>query len=76
MFTVRNLSVLAYAQGFTSWIYRHNGDISEVFVDGFFDSANDMISKGDMIMISASAAGAHRFVLKSDKSGVVITPLV
>jgi len=76
MFTVRNLSVLAYAQGFTSWIYRHNGDISEVFADGFFDSANDMMSKGDMIMISANAAGAHRFVLKSDTSGVMITPLV
>ena len=76
MFTIRNLSVLAYAQGFTSWLYRHNGDISEVFADGFFDSANDMMSKGDMIMISANAAGAHRFVLKSDTSGVIITPLV
>jgi len=76
MFTIRNLSVLSYAQGFTSWLYRHNGDISEVFADGFFDSANDMMSKGDMIMISAKDSGAHRFVLKSDKSGVVITKLV
>lgn len=76
-FATRNLSVLSYAQGFTSWHYRHRGPIAEVLGNNFFDPAKDMIDTGDMIMVSASDGGAHLFVRASDKvnSAVIVVPM-
>jgi hypothetical protein len=62
--SIRELSVLAYAQGFTLWHYRANiatlaaaptppvtlATASEL---GFFDDARDMLAPGDMIVVSA-----------------------
>ena len=51
-FKIRNLSVLAYAQGFTFWHYK-----AEVLHDavspGWFNSASDMIAVGDVILVSS-----------------------
>lgn len=52
-FAVRNLSVLAYANGFTLWHYKAGGDtLDEVAAKGFFTSAADMLAAGDMMMVS------------------------
>ncbi len=57
-FAIRNLSVLSYAQGFTLWHYKAGAArLDDVAVDGFFDHAADMISAGDMMMISATDGG-------------------
>ena len=57
-FAIRNLSVLAYAQGFTLWHYKAPGNaLAEVVRDGYFDPASDMFAIGDMMMISASDGG-------------------
>ena len=54
-FSVRNLSVLAYANGFTLWHYKAGNDtlatVSEV---GYFDRATDMITAGDIVMVSSN----------------------
>jgi hypothetical protein len=53
-FALRNLCVLAYANGFTLWHYKAGADpLEEVGGQGFFADAADMLSPGDMIMISA-----------------------
>lgn len=68
-FAIRNLSVLAYAQGFTLWHYRGHVPtlaagvvppvtLEEVRTPGFFDPAADMLAPGDMVMVSAQNAGA------------------
>jgi hypothetical protein len=62
-FTLRNLSVLAYAQGFTLWHYKHlDAPLSNVAHAGFFDMASDMLASGDMVLISAQDGGRSAFV--------------
>lgn len=54
-FSVRNLSVLSYANGFTLWHYKAEFDVLErVGGHGFFAAASDMLSAGDIMMVSAS----------------------
>lgn len=71
-FAIRNLSVLSYAQGFTSWHYRQRAALADTLAPGFFNSAADMFEKGDMVMISAIDGGAHVFVSAVDKVGSVL----
>lgn len=54
-FSIRNLSVLAYANGFTLWHYKAGTDgLNEVGAKGFFLDAEDMLAGGDIMMVSAS----------------------
>jgi outer membrane protein assembly factor BamB len=65
-FTLRGLSVLAYAQGFTLWHYKHpKAGLSVVSRPGFFDLASDMLASGDMLFISAADGGRLAFVSTS-----------
>ena len=53
-FTVRNLSVLAYANGFTLWHYKAGLDsLDQVTRPEFFVDVTDMLATGDVVMISA-----------------------
>jgi hypothetical protein len=62
-FTVRNLSVLAYAQGFTLWHYKAPAcSLDSLARPGFFDHAADMFAAGDMLMLSARDGGRVAFV--------------
>ena len=69
-FSARNLSVLAYANGFTLWHYKagteDNGAVSS---PGFFAGADDMLSVGDMIMVSG-AEGGRLMCLVPERGGV------
>lgn len=71
-FAARNLSVLSYANGFTLWHYRANGPaepaqrIDIALQPGFFGPAADMISFGDVIIVSCTDG-----VLLLDVRGVV-----
>lgn len=57
-FALRNLCVLAYANGFTLWHYKAGPDpLDDVGGQGFFADAADMLTTGDMIMISAQEGG-------------------
>jgi len=74
-FAIRNLSVLAYAQGFTLWHYKAgSASLDQAAASGFFDNAADMIAPGDMIMISATDGGRMLFVAAT-AGGVATTPL-
>jgi hypothetical protein len=74
-FAIRNLSVLAYANGFTLWHYKAgvNG-LPNVGVQGFFDSAADMLTTGDMMLVSAPEGGRVLVVAAGD-TGVTTAPL-
>ena len=57
-FAIRNLSVLAYANGFTLWHYRAGRDpLEQVETQDFFADAADMLAEGDMMLVSASDGG-------------------
>ncbi len=75
-FTVRNLSVLAYAQGFTLWHYKApKSALSALAQPGFFDHAADMFAAGDMLMMSACDGGRVAFVACAQDS-VTLAALV
>lgn len=57
MFVARNLSVLAYAQGFTLWHYRAEGGVEDACAPDHFDEASDMLAQGDMMLVSAHDGG-------------------
>jgi hypothetical protein len=74
-FAVRDLSVLAYANGFTLWHYKAGGDaLASVGTSGFFDSAADMLASGDMMMVSA-ADGARVLAMARTGGKIVAAPL-
>ncbi len=74
-FSVRNLSVLAYANGFTLWHYRAAEDpLSAVGQHGFFVGAADLVSNGDIVMVSA-AEGARLLWVASAGDQVVTETL-
>lgn len=53
-FAVRNLSVLAYANGFTLWHYRApDAPLAQAGAPDFFTPAKDLLGCGDIVMISA-----------------------
>jgi len=69
-FTLQNLSVLAYAHGFTLWHYKAPLDKSSVVnTDGYFQDAGDMLAAGDMMMVSGRDGGRMLCVVPG-QSGV------
>ena len=68
-FAIRNLSVLAYAQGFTLWHYRAGATaLALVGKSGYFDDAREMFAAGDMVMVSAGESGKILFVTATEDS--------
>jgi hypothetical protein len=72
-FAIRNLSVLAYANGFTLWHYKAGSDrLSTVVAPDFFADAADMLMAGDIVMISA-VDGARIVSVASPEDGAIVT---
>ena len=62
-FAIRNLSVLAYANGFTLWHYKAGKDRpADVRDHNYFLDACDMLSDGDIVLVS-SLVGAVILVI-------------
>ena len=76
-FSMRRLSVLAYANGFTLWHYKVPGDgLHDTSAAGYFDDAADMLAVGDMVMASSSS-GARMLSVAHAVFGepVILAPL-
>ena len=57
-FALRNLSVLAYANGFTLWHYKAAVDEAKAAAkSGYFNAAGDMLAAGDMVLVSSPNGG-------------------
>ena len=73
-FQARNLSVLAYANGFTLWHYTTVDAASVVDTAGYFDAAAEMLRVGDILIANVDTDGtpaAGLFLIKSNTAGVV-----
>lgn len=53
-FQNKNLSVIAYANGFTLWHYSSEEKITAIATAGYFDSVKTLMNTGDVIIINAS----------------------
>jgi hypothetical protein len=72
-FLIRDLSVLAYANGFTLWHYKTGREPIDVTAGtGFFADASDMMTAGDMVMVSGGN-GARMLCVAEAGNGTVIT---
>ena len=76
-FQFRNLSVLAYANGFTLWHYKAGSDrLQSVVSRDFFADAADMMGQGDLLMISAPDGASIVAVGFPEDGEVIMAPLV
>ena len=73
-FLARELSVLAYANGFTLWHYRTATD--DLLTAGYFDSAQELLREGDQIIANTAHANApaivNLVVTRVDDSNVAV----
>ncbi len=70
----KNLSVLAYANGFTLWHYTTTDLDTDVDTTGYFNTAADMVRVGDMVMANTDTDGTPSsgfFLVNANASGVV-----
>ena len=73
-FAMKNLSVLAYANGFTLWHYKADGSRTGIVVPGFFDAASDMLAGGDMLLASG-ADGGGLYCLAANDREITLVPM-
>ncbi len=75
-FSLRNLSVLAYANGFTLWHYKADAaDHPQAGTPDFFAQAGDMLAGGDMMMVT-SREGARVLCVLADADGFRTAPVM
>ncbi|CAH2602593.1 conserved protein of unknown function [Rhodovastum atsumiense] len=74
-FLIRNLSVLAYAQGHTQWHYRERATLAEAQAQGHFNAAVDMMTAGDVIFVSAPDGGVMLYVTGTAGGVVSVQPM-
>jgi len=75
-FAIRDLSVLAYANGFTLWHHRLGGDtLADVAKDSYFADASDMMAVGDIVMVSGLTGCRMLCVAAADAGNVQCAPV-
>jgi len=75
-FTLRNLSVLAYANGFTLWHYKSGPDaLTQAAAKGYFADAADLMAPGDMVMLTSAEGGKIATIAGAGKQ-IALAPLV
>lgn len=53
-FQNKNLSVIAYANGFTLWHYAAKETFATITASGYFDNVKSLVNTGDVIIINGS----------------------
>ena len=75
-FSIRSLSVLAYANGFTLWHYNAGQDrVDRVLEIGFFDEGADMLASGDIVMASGGDGARVLCVGLDARDNPILVPL-
>jgi hypothetical protein len=75
-FTIRDLSVLSYANGFTLWHHKAGIDtLADVAGDDYFADASDMMAAGDLILISAAGGCRILCIMHTGAGSVRSSPV-
>ncbi len=70
-FQNKNLSVIAYANGFTLWHYCANETMTTITTSGYFNAISSLMNSGDVVIINASDNTSIKKITVSE--GVVTT---
>jgi hypothetical protein len=65
-FQNKNLSVIAYANGFTLWHYKENATLANITASEYFNSVKTLMNTGDIILINGSNGTTIKVVNISD----------
>jgi|DewCreStandDraft_2_1066082.scaffolds.fasta_scaffold06616_7 outer membrane protein assembly factor BamB len=73
-FDPRNLSALAYANGFTLWHYRTSDTMADVSANGYFNPAASMLRVGDFVIANAGigVVPTHGLLVVRGNSGGIV----
>ena len=73
-YVAKNLSVLAYSNGFTLWHYTTSDAANTVDTAGYFNAAADMIRVGDIVLANTDTGGTAKagLLLVSANAGGVV----
>jgi len=61
----RNLSVIAYANGFTMWHYVGPESLTAISAKGFFNQAAGLMNTGDIIVVNGRNATGLRKITET-----------
>lgn len=61
-FQNKNLSVIAYANGFTLWHYSANETKATITAAGYFNNVKTLMNVGDIVIICATDGTALRAI--------------
>ena len=53
-FANKNLSVIAYANGFTLWHYSANEKVADISKAGYFNNVKTLMNIGDIVIVNAA----------------------
>ena len=70
-FESKNLSVLAYANGFTLWHYTSTDTAALIDSEDYFADAGHMLRAGDMIMANVASGGAGIYLVSTSDGTTV-----
>ncbi len=73
-FNSKDLSVLAYANGFTLWHYTTQDLAADVDTSGYFNDSADMVRVGDMVLANVDTDGTPAsgiYLVNANAAGVV-----
>lgn len=73
-FQNKNLSVIAYANGFTLWHYSAAETLATIIASGYFNNVKTLMNSGDIIIINGSDNTAIKKVAVS-ASAVTVAAL-
>ncbi len=65
-FQNKNLSVIAYANGFTLWHYAASETMTAISTSGYFNNVATLMNTGDIIIINASDSTSIKKIAVSD----------
>ena len=67
-FQNKNLSVIAYANGFTLWHYVANETLATITASGYFNAVKTLMNTADVIIINASDKTSIKKIAVSDSA--------
>ena len=67
-FQNKNLSVIAYANGFTLWHYAANETMATITASGYFNIVKTLMNTGDVIIINGSDKTSIKKIAVSDSA--------
>jgi hypothetical protein len=74
-YLTRNLSILAYANGFTLWHYRTRETLATVLSADYFAAGYEMFRHGDFVLVNAEDQGATLMIESRAAGAVSAVPL-